>query len=831
MFFERKKNKKQPQAAARKRADPSAGKDVRKKSGRIQSIRLTRSQKKEIEAVYARARGDGKVHTAQDTIPYERVWKDGLMKTTDGRYSKTILFEDINYQLASPNDQENAFSKFCEFYNFFDSSVQLQITLMSHFANKTEWVRSIDIPYQDDEFNDVREEYTQMLREKLSYGNNGLEKTKLLTISLEAANEKEARNRLGRLELDTISHLKAMGVVTTVLNGRQRLLVLFNIFHPDGEAFYFDWKYLPASGLSTKDFIVPSSFSFRKSREFTMGEKLCRVSCLQIASPEMTDRILADFMDAEEGIVINLHIKSIDQVKAIKMIKHKITDIDAMKIQEQKKASRDGYDRDIIPSDINAYGGDAKNLLSELMDKNEKMFLLTFLIMSLGNDEKTLKDAVARAVGIAEQYNCKLMSLDFMQEPGLISSLPLGMNRIPIERTLTTSSTAIFVPFTSQEIFQGGEALYYGLNAISGNMILADRKKLKTPNGLIIGTPGSGKSFAAKREIANAFLITKDDIVICDPEGEYSPLTEQLHGQVIKVSSNSRHYINPMDISMDYAEEDNPLDLKLDFIFSFCETIMGYPLDGGEKTIIKKASERIYQPYLEDPVPSNMPILTDLHRAIKDQGGLIAEKLANSIELYLTGSFSIFNHQTNVDIKNRLVCFDIRDLGKHLKQLGMLIIQDQIWNRVTANRTAGKFTRYYIDEFHLLLKGEIATWSVNIWKRFRKWGGIPTGITQNIKDFLSSPEISNIFENSEFIYMLNQAPGDREILASKLSISPEQLKYVTNSEAGEGLIFYGNVILPFVDHFPKDTKLYKIMSTKPNELAGTDKGSKVKKDG
>ena len=740
------------------------------------------------------------------------------MRLPGGLYSRSIAFEDINYQLASQEDQEAAFEKFCEFYNYFDANVGIQISLISHFANKEEWTKAIDIPRQDDDFNDVREEYSRMLKDKLSYGNNGLEKTKVLTLSIHAANEKEARTRLGRLELDAMTHFKNMGVGARLLNGKERLAVLFHIMHPDGEAFDFEWKYLPLSGLSTKDFIVPASFLFDKTREFGMGEKVGRVSAVQILSPELSDRFLADLMDVEEGIVLNLHIRSVDQVKAIKSVKRKITDIDAMKIQEQKKASRDGYDRDIIPSDINAYGGDARNLLSELMDRNEKLYLVTFLIMSFGADERTLKAAVSRTNGIIQQYNCRLLSLDLQQEDGFVSSLPLGLNRIRMERTLTTSSTAIFVPFTSQEIFQGGEALYYGLNATSGNMILADRKKLKNPNGLILGTPGSGKSFSAKREIANAFLVTRDDIIICDPEGEYSALVGQLKGQIIRVSSNSHHYINPLDISMDYAEEDNPLDLKLDFIFSFCETIMGYPLSGGEKTIIKKASEKIYKPYFEDPVPENMPILTDLHAAIRDQGGEMAEKLSNSIELYLTGSFSIYNHRTNVNIKNRLVSFDIRDLGKHLKQLGMLIIQDQIWNRVTANRTSGKFTRYYIDEFHLLLRGEIAAWSVNIWKRFRKWGGIPTGITQNIKDFLGSPEISNIFENSDFIYMLNQAAGDREILARQLAISPDQLAYVTNSEAGEGLIFYGNVILPFVDHFPGDSKLYKIMTTKPGEM-------------
>jgi len=375
----------------------------------------------------------------------------------------------------------------------------------------------------------------------------------------------------------------------------------------------------------------------------------------------------------------------------------------------------------------------------------------------------------------------------------------------------------------TRELFQSGEALYYGRNALSGNMIMADRKQLKTPNGLILGTPGSGKSFAAKREITNAFLITTDDILICDPEAEYAPLVEKLHGQVIRISSagNSKQYVNPMDINLNYNDEENPIALKSDFILSFCEVVAGGRdgLQPIEKTVIDKAVRNVYTKYLANPDPAKMPILEDLFNALKAQPEQEAQRVAAALEIYVHGSLNIFNHRTNVDINNRLVCFDIKELGKQLKTLGMLVVQDQIWNRVTVNRTAKKATRYYCDEFHLLLKGELGAWSVEIWKRFRKWGGMPTGITQNIKDLLASPEIENIFENSDFVYMLAQAPGDREILAAKLHISPKQLTYVTHSEAGEGLIFYGNVILPFVDKFPADTELYRIMTTKPEETA------------
>jgi len=477
---------------------------------------------------------------------------------------------------------------------------------------------------------------------------------------------------------------------------------------------------------------------------------------------------------------------------------------------------------DLFPSDLATYGAEAKKLLQDLQSLNERMFLVTFLVLNTADSQRQLDNNVFQASSIAQKYNCQLTRLDFQQEEGLMSSLPLGRNQIEIQRGLTTSSTAIFVPFTTQELFQsGGEALYYGLNALSNNLIMVDRKALKNPNGLILGTPGSGKSFSAKREILNVFLITDDDILIADPEAEYYPLVQRLDGQVIKISPTSKQYVNPMDLNLDYSDDESPLSLKVDFLLSFCDIVVGSKdgLQPVEKTVIDRCVRLVYQKYLTDPRPENMPILEDLYDALRAQEEKEAQFIATALEIYVTGSLNVFNHRTNVDIDNRIVCYDIKELGKQLKQLGMLVIQDQVWNRVTVNRAAGKTTRYYVDEFHLLLKGELASWSVEIWKRFRKWGGIPTGITQNVKDLLASREIANIFENSDFIYMLNQAGGDRQILAKQLGISNKQLSYVTHSEAGQGLIFYGNVILPFVDRFPTDTELYRIMTTRPEELA------------
>ena len=762
--------------------------------------------------------------SAQDSIPYQRMFPDGICRVTDTFYTKTVQFQDINYQLSQNEDKTAIFEGWSDFLNYFDSSIHFQLSFLNLSTAQDGYARSIVIPLRADKFNDVRDEYSEMLQNQLAKGNNGLTKTKYLTFGIDADSIKAAKPRLERIEMDVINNFKRLGVACSPMNGIERLHLLHGIFHMDGQTpFRFSWDWLAPSGLSTKDFIAPSSFEFKNGRMFRMGKMFGAVSFLQILAPELNDRMLADFLDMESSQIVSLHIQSVDQISAIKTVKRKITDLDRAKIEEQKKAVRAGYDMDIIPSDLATYGTEAKKLLQDLQSRNERMFLVTFLVVNTADSQRQLDNNVFQASSIAQKYNCQLTRLDFQQEEGLMSSLPLGRNQIEIQRGLTTSSTAIFVPFTTQELFQsGGEALYYGLNALSNNLIMVDRKALKNPNGLILGTPGSGKSFSAKREILNVFLVTDDDILIADPEAEYYPLVQRLDGQVIKISPTSKQYVNPMDLNLDYSDDESPLSLKVDFLLSFCDIVVGSKdgLQPVEKTVIDRCVRLVYQKYLTDPRPENMPILEDLYDALRAQEEKEAQFIATALEIYVTGSLNVFNHRTNVDIDNRIVCYDIKELGKQLKQLGMLVIQDQVWNRVTVNRAAGKTTRYYVDEFHLLLKGELASWSVEIWKRFRKWGGIPTGITQNSKDLLASPEISNILENSDFIYMLNQAAGDRKILAKQLNISPHQLSYVTHSGEGEGLLFYGNVILPFVDRFPKDTELYRIMTTKPQEISG-----------
>lgn len=761
-------------------------------------------------------------HTVQDTLAYKAIFPDGICQINNRKFSKTIQFFDINYLLAQNEDKTLIFENYCDFLNYFDAAISVQLSFVNMTANTNIFLDAIKINEQDDDFNTIRKEYSDMLQSQLSKGNNGLIKTKYITFSIESDTYRKAKPRLERIEVDIINNFKVMGVKAYVLSGKERVELLHRICNQDTkEQLKFDWDLVKKGGMSTKDIIAPTSFNFADPKQLKIGNTIGAVSHLQILAPELTDRMLADILDLNSDVMVNFHIKSIDQTQAIKMIKRKITDIDKMKIEEQKKAVRSGYDMDILPTDLVTFNTEAKNLLEELQNRNERLFLVTILIFNTATTKQNLENIVFQVGGLAQKYNCAVRRLDYQQENGFLSTLPLGENFIEINRALTTSSTAIFIPFTTQELFMEGQSLYYGLNALSNNMIMVDRKKLKNPNGLILGTPGSGKSFSAKREITNAFLITNDDIFISDPEAEYYPLVQKLGGQVIKLSPNSKDFINPLDINLNNGEDD-PIRDKSDFIISLCEQVVGgrFGLDGEEVSIIDRCVRNMYERFMENPLKENMPILEDFYNILLKQNNDKATGIATRLEIYVLGSMNVFNHHTNVNIDNRIVCFDIKELGSTLKMLGMLIVQETVWGRVAINRNSGKSTRYYIDEFHLLLKDEAtAKYSVEIWKRFRKWGGIPTGITQNVQDFLASREVSNIVGNSDFIYMLNQNAEDRAVLAKQLDISKHQLSYVTNSNEGEGLLFFGNVIIPFIDKFPKETMLYSIMTTKPEEMA------------
>lgn len=790
--------------------------------------KLTREEKRLIREAIIRAKGTGKYPTsAQQTIPYQRMFPDGICRVTDTRYSKSIRFEDINYQLSTQEDQDVIFDGWKQFINYFDSTVHIQFGFYDLGVPQGAYEESIAISAQDDDLNEVREEFEGILRSQLAKGNNSLERLKYLSFSVEAQGVKSAKPRLERIEAELLSNFKKLGIKAEPIDGKGRLALMHRIFHMDSqEEMRFEWDWLAPSGLRTQDFIAPGSFEFMDGRTFRIGETFCAASYLQIAASELDDRCLKSFLDLDSSLMVTMHIDAVDQAEAIKMVKHKVTELDRSKIEEQKKAIRSGYDMDILPSDLAAYGPDVKNLLATLQSRDERLFLVTIIFISTGGTKKELKSNLAEARRRAQTMSCSLVSLDFQQEQAMCACLPLAYNPVAIQRAMTTSSVAIFVPFMTQELFQMGKgALYCGLNALSNNMIMLDRLLLANPNGIILGKPGSGKSFCAKREMTNVILVTQDDVMICDPEAEYAPLVERLGGQVVHISANSTDYLNPMDISLDYNDEGAPLRLKSDFILSMCELIVGKDrLDAKGHSIIDSCLPLVYEKYFQNPIPENMPILGDLYELIRKRPDDEAQYIAAAMERYVTGSLNVFNHRTTVNMNNRIICYDIRELGNQLKQLGMLVVQDQVWLRVTANRAMKKNTRYYIDEMHLLLREpQTAAHTVEIWKRFRKWGGIPTGITQNIKDLMNdkTQEIQNIFENSDYVYMLNQGPGDAEILARLLGISQQELSYIKQGAPGEGLLRYGNIIVPVVDRFPKDTQLYRLMTTR---LSETGKG-------
>ena len=761
--------------------------------------------------------------TAQQTIPYKEMFRDGICKVREGFYTKTIAYEDINYSVASTDDQATIFDGYCSFLNYFDSALPFQLSFINH-RSRPENRYNVNIPPQDDDFNSIRGEFTDMLTNQIAKSNNGIMRSKYITFGIHADSIGTARPRLERVEADVTGNYKRLGVQSASLNGRERLEVLHSQLHPGGrEPFFFSWDMIPKTGMGTKDFIAPTSFDFRQSRAFRVGTTWGAASYMQIMASELSDKLLAELLEVDAEMTITLHGQTVDQTKAVKTVKAKLTDIERMKVDEQKKAARSGYDIDILPPDLLTYGKDAAALLADLQSRNERMFLLTFLVVNTAPTKQQLENDIFTVSGITQKYNCFLKRLDFQQEQGYLSSLILGDNAIEIQRGMTTSSTAIFVPFMTQELRMGGQALYYGMNALSHNVIMADRKKLKSANGLYLGSTGSGKSFAAKRELINVFLTTKDRIIIVDPMGEYAPLVKRFGGQVIDISPDSPlgNYINPMDIQINMADEDSPLSMKADFLLSLCELILGGKdgLQPIEKTVIDRCVRLVYRELALGIGDGKIPLLQDLYETLCKQPEPEAKRVATALELYCTGSLNLFNHRTNVSLDKRVVCIVLKGMGENLRKIAMHITNELVTQAVNTNFAAGLATWCYFDEFHILLQDALsAGYFVRVWKMLRKKGCVPSALTQNVKDLLASREIENILENSDFMILLSQAQGDRTILAKQLGISEHQLSYITHSNSGEGLLFFGNTTIPFIDRFPRG-EIYNLLTTRPEDIA------------
>lgn len=762
--------------------------------------------------------------TTQRTIPYEQLYSDGLLKLDDGYYSRTIQFQDINYQIARQDDQENIFLKYGEFLNYFDPSIGFQITINNTNIDKEKFEADVMLKYKHDKLDGYRQEYNQMLQKQMGEGRNEITREKYMTITVKAPTKADGEVQLRRLEDEVSNNLKKMGSAGIPITAKKKIEMLHDFFRGNnGMAAKIDFERLKEQGISTKDIIAPDGFQFKRNH-FMMGEKYARALYINQLPSFLNDKFLSEFTDFPINMLLTLNIRSVAPEEALKVVRRKITGMEANKIDQQKKALKAGYDMTMISHDLKHSLEEAEELLDDLINKNQKMFLVNIVIVHKADTLEDLDRDTATIQAQARKTLCQVGILSFQQEAGLASALPIGLNKISAARTLTTESTAILIPFTSQELMQK-DGMYYGINAVSRNLLVFNRKSLKNPNGFILGTPGSGKSFSAKREMVNVLLATEDDVLIIDPEREYTPLAENFGGELIHISASSSNYINPMDMSEAYSDEENPVILKSEFILSLCECLLGgnAGLTGTERTIIDRCVRNVYTDYLQDFDPDMLPTMLDFQLMLESQPEMEARSVALALEIYTKGSLAIFAKKTNIDINNRFVVFDIKDLGKQLKTMGMLIVLDAIWNRITTNRAAGRRTWIYLDEIYLLFTNEYsANFLFELYKRARKWGGIPTGITQNVEDLLRSELARRMLSNSDFILMLNQATSDRVELAHLLNISNTQLSYVTNSDAGQGLIFSGDSVIPFVDKFPTNTKLYSMMTTKLDEIKKDD---------
>jgi len=757
--------------------------------------------------------------SVQNTIPYQQLLANGLVYLGNKKYSKTILFGDITYQIARQDEQEEIFLKYAEFLNYFDSDTNVQLTINTAKVDKDKFREETLLKFKHDDWDVYRKEYNDMIIKAMQEGREGAAVEKFITISTEAENADNALRKLTQIEQDVANSMQRINVPVKPVGNRKRMEVLANFFRgTEGTLPNIDIEKMKDQGLASKDIIAPDSFLF-KPNYFMMGNKYAKAMYINQLPAYLSDRFIADLTDNNFDMTLTINVKPLPSEEALTMIRHKLTGMEANKIEAQKKALRSGYDASMISHDLQHSLEEANDLLDDVVNKNQKMFLVNVVIVHKADSLEELNLNTKTLESKARKSLCILGTLQFQQEKGMAAVLPLGNNPLQINRALTTESTAIFIPFTSQDIIQKG-GMYYGTNALTRSLMIFNRKNLKNPNGFILGTPGSGKSFSAKREMVNVLLNTDDDVIIIDPEREYTPLATNFNGSMIRIGSSSKNYINPLDMSKDYADVDDPITFKSEFILSICETLFGGKAGMGsvERTIIDRVVRLLYADYVQDFDERKLPTLMDLQLLLENQPEPEAKNIALALEIYTKGSLDIFAHKTNVNMEDRLIVFDIKDLGTQTKTMGLLVVLDAVWNRITKNRGIGRRTWIYIDEIYLLFANEYsANFLFELYKRARKWGGIPTGITQNVEDLLRSDLARRMLSNSDFIYMLNQATLDRQELAHILSISEPQLQYVTNTPPGCGLIFLGDAILPFIDKFPKDTQLYKMMTTNFSE--------------
>lgn len=759
--------------------------------------------------------------SAQQSIPYRRIYPDGICRVTHKFYSKTIQFYDINHTLLSKEDKRGISTAWRAILDYFDPNVQFQLTYFNAAEDVALVEKQVCMPLQEDKDDVYRQASNENIQRHLHKTKRRQAKGKYLTFGLEAENVHDARAQLNMIADDIHNGFHRLKIRAHVLDGKERLHLMRDMMAMDcSQPFHFSWQMLKESGLHTKDFIAPSSFNFH-SHHFRLDDKYARTATIMITSQQLNESFLQSLLAVNQDIIINFHITPVEHGQALRNLRRKLSDTQTDMVNVQKGATSGGYDWDMAPAKLRDMitGMDAD---IKALEANENFFYVTISILYVADDLKTLNYHESQIASIARSYTCDLRHNNFEYMKTYFSMLPLGQNAVEVTRNLDSTSLAGFMPFGHYDMFvTQGEPVFYGVNPATGQLVFFDRKLAQTPNGLVFGTPGSGKSFWTKWNIANVYLtLPQDDIIVCDPEGEYYPLVQALGGQVIRISATAKDTINLLDMSTNYNDDlKKALIFKVDFMLSIFQIILDCPVLPEEKSVIDACMSEIYKPYMENPDPLRIPILEDLYNALGRSNNPYAAHLQSALEIYVHGSMRMFNNRTNVDIHNRLICFDIKDLGTNIKTLGMMIVQDHVWNRITVNRAQKKSTWYYIDEFHLLLRDEqTAAFSVEIWKRFRKWGGIPTGITQNVSDVINSVQAGPIFENSKFIQMFNQGAKDLKMLSEQLNISAEQQQYLVNANEGEGLLYYEGNILPVENTMSKDNPLYKILTTKPREV-------------
>ena len=757
--------------------------------------------------------------SVQDTIPIRRIWPDGLFQF-GGKFSKTIRFSDINYAIASKEDKTSMFLGYSELLNALDTGSTTKITINNKRLNRRNFEQEILIPPQGDHLDGGRSEYNAMLLDKVTDSSNSMVQERYVTVSTHKKTPEEARTFFDRVMNDVTTRLNHLDSHCEELDAVERLRVLHDFYRVGEESrFHIDLRECMKTGRSFKDAICPDSMEFRKDH-FILGDKYGRAMFLKEYASYIKDSMINELTSLNRTMMLSIDVIPVPTDEAVREMQNRLLGVETNVTNWQRRQNSNNNFSAVVPYDLEQQRKETREMLDDLTTRDQRMMFAVVTLVHLADSKEELDSDTETLQSIARKHLCQLTTLNWQQDAGLVTALPLGLRRIDALRTLTTEALAVLMPFKAQEIRDRG-GIYYGQNVISKNLIIADRKQLLNGNGFVLGVSGSGKSFTAKREITALALSTQDDILIIDPESEYRPLVEGLGGEVVEISATSSNHINAMDMEQGYGEGENPVVLKSEFLLSLCEQSVGAgKLSAKEKSIIDRCTAQCYHDYVRDGCRGQAPTLQDFHAELLRQPEAEARDVALALELFTEGSLNTFAKPTNVDMSSRIACYDIRKLGKQLLSMGMLVILDSFLNRITRNRRLGRNTWIYIDEIYLLFQHEYsANFLFTLWKRVRKYGACCTGLTQNVDDLLQSHTARTMLANSEFLVMLNQASTDRLELARLLNISDNQLSHITNVDFGRGLIKCGSAIVPFMDNFPRHTQLYKLMTTKPSDLA------------